>query len=43
MRVSFEDQDLDAVLANPDFAEFMLRLDALGIFADRGWDGDSGT
>lgn len=41
VRVSFEDQDLDAVLANPDFAAFMQRLDALGIFADRGWENES--
>ncbi|MBR5622911.1 MAG: exosortase-associated EpsI family protein [Opitutales bacterium] len=42
MRVSFDGQNLNDVLANPDFHSFMNLLAPLGIFTDQTWDGYSG-
>lgn len=39
MRVSFDGQDLEAVLRNPDFHNFMSRFGELGIFTDQTWSG----
>ncbi|MCD8284289.1 MAG: exosortase-associated EpsI family protein [Opitutae bacterium] len=41
IRISFTGQQFDAVLANPDFADFMEKIDGLGIFLDKTW-GDGG-
>lgn len=39
VRVSFDGQDLEKVLANPDFHNLMSRFGELGIFTDQSWAG----
>ena len=37
VRISFPNQDMKKVWENPDFQNFMLAIDRLGIFEDRPW------
>lgn len=37
VRISFPNQDMEKVWANPDFQALLLKMDALGIFKDRAW------
>ncbi len=44
IRISFAGQSFSEILKNPDFEEFMLKIDELGIFADKTWANEaSGT
>lgn len=37
IRISFPNQDMEKVWANPDFHQLLLSVDKLGIFADQPW------
>lgn len=37
IRISFPNQDMEEVWANPDFHQLLLSVDKLGIFADQPW------
>lgn len=37
INLSFQNQHLENVLANPDFQDLMNKIDAIGIFEDRKW------
>ncbi len=41
VRISFNRQNFDKVLENPDFAEFMDKIAGLGIFCDSAWSDDA--
>ena len=41
VRISFPGQKIEDVLANPDFHDFMNKIDATGIFIDKPWGAES--